>query len=116
MIAEREQGSGFVQFAVVAGHGAWVEIESGLPEADWSRPGFDAIAAHLRAAGFAEAPNSSAEEGMRFLRARAAGTPEIIAAAGQRIAEIVSRELQWREPTFSVRYNGFLRQVISRGA
>lgn len=115
VIATREDGEGFIQFALVRAHPQWSEIELGLPDVRWSSAGFDRISDALVEAGFSPSTESPSES-VRLTRVRAAGTPEVVAEAGVRMATVVCTQLEWPSPRFTVRFDGGIRAKALRGA
>jgi len=117
MVADRNEGPGFLQFAVITGRRQWAELEFGLPEVDWSVGRIGQVQDALAAAGIAAAydPAGSPDE-IRFLRARVSGPHEKVRKICGAVMVAAAGALGWGSPTFDVRLLGALRRANERGA
>ena|SRR6516225_7206279 len=104
-VCSRIGAPGFLQAVIVDRHADHEQIEFGLPDADWSRSRFDAVAVDLEAIGcFCTVEASPSNKVRRFLRARFEGDRselvtkfvEVLSRAGQTLGFAVDEEYELR--------------------
>ena len=109
LIADSNDGEGFLQLALTGREGAWRQVEFGLPAADWSRAVFP-LAASILAEGATDVRvehNHRNADVPRFLRVSIAGDSADVEARAidllRRAAEILSFPV---DGTFGVSLKG----------
>jgi len=77
LVLDRESGGGFLQFRVTDRKDNRLQIDFGLPDADWCRRSFDGITEALERAGYfcVMETDRSNHEVPRFMTVRLRGTP-----------------------------------------
>jgi hypothetical protein len=77
-LLDRESGSGFLQFRVMSRNDNRLQVDFGLPDADWCRDVFDRIGQGLERAGYfcLVETDGSNQQVPRFLTVRLRGTPD----------------------------------------
>ena len=77
LVLDRESGSGFLQFRVMSRKENRLQVDFGLPDADWCRDAFDRIGQALERAGYfcVVETDGSNQEVPRFMTVRLRGTP-----------------------------------------
>jgi hypothetical protein len=118
MMAERTDGPGFVQFALLTGRAEWSEVEFGLPKLEWSARGFEAVHQRIDATGFTARLEQAtdAEAVSSFLRVRVSGPHTQVREACRAIIQAAAEGLGWTAATFDVHFDGGLRPRAQRGA
>ena len=111
LLAEREDGPGFLQLALHSATTQWQVVEFGLPAADWSAQAFENIATRLRDRGFAPAIEPGETDAVpRFMRVNLAGQTSELGSRAHQLVMLVSGGLEWPETTtFAVHSRGGLR-------
>jgi hypothetical protein len=108
LLANREQGDGFLQFALVKADRTWAELEFGLPQLEWAGEGFERLERDLPVEGF-QVRIQKSEAPFRFMRVRVSGSPAVTCEAALRLITQSIVALKWSEARFRVQIQGGLR-------
>jgi len=109
LFLDRESGPGFLQVAVRAHRGPWLEIEFGLPELDWSREHFDLVHRAIVNEGHANdvEANDDNKDIPRFLRVYLEGNRDELIHVLLGVLELTANLLEFKkDDTYTLRMMG----------
>lgn len=115
--SNRESSPGFFQLAIGARHGEQLEVEFGVPDAEWSRDKFDLVHAAIDSAGHRNhvQTNLGNNDIPRFLRVYLQGNRRELPFLLREVLELAAKQLEFRmEDRYTFRMSGTVSYEYQR--
>jgi hypothetical protein len=117
-LLERQSSPGFLQLAIGEQQGPKLEVEFGLPDAEWSRKHFDLVHAATKNAGYSNRieTNPGNKDIPRFLRVYVAGNRGDLILGSLQILQLAADKLGFnKDDRYTLRMSGAMSSEY-RGA